>query len=93
MTSLRKRIAFFSDLRRASSVYRVPYFVALLRCFYLYSFAKFSFKEILGYGLFVPSIVATFSVLISKERSLMPLESRNPRQMQHLTDPSSSRSS
>lgn len=86
MTSLRKRIAFFSDLKRASSVYRVPYSVALLRSFSLYSVAKFSFKEILGYGLFVPSMAAKFPVLISKERSLMPLEAFNPRHMQHLTE-------
>ena len=52
----------------------------------LYSTGKFSRKEIIGFGLFVPSIVAKMPVLISKERSLALLGHLNPPDLQHLTE-------
>jgi hypothetical protein len=64
----------------------MPFSVALLRSIYLYSVERFSRKEIIGYGLFVPAIAATMPVLISKERSLARLEKLNPSTHQHLTE-------
>jgi hypothetical protein len=82
-----KKIAkFFSDLRRASRFYQVPYTAAILRALRLYLTLEFSRKEIVGYGLFVPSITAKIPVLISKERSLAMLGGINPPAFQHLTE-------
>ena len=86
MDALKKSAKFFSDLQRACDFYRVPYPAALLRSVYLYSVSKFSLKEIIGYGLFVPSITAKMPVLISKERSLAKLSTVNPPNLQHLTE-------
>lgn len=86
MDALKKSAKFFSDLQRACDFYQVPYSAALLRSFCLYSVAKFSLKEIIGYGLFVPSITAKMPVFISKERSLAKLSTVNPPNLQHLTE-------
>ncbi len=86
MAALTKFTKFLAALRRASRFYRVPYLLALLRSMYLYSVGQFSRKEILGYGLFIPSITARIPILISKERSLAKLGRFNPPEYQHLTE-------
>lgn len=86
MSALGKIKNFHSDLKRACVFYGVPYPVALARSLRLYSMGKFSRKEIIGFGLFVPSIVAKMPVLISKERSLGLLGRLNPPDLQHLTE-------
>jgi hypothetical protein len=86
MGPLHKVTAFLAALRRAATFYRVPYPIALLKSIYLYSVGKFSRKEIIGYGLFVPSIAARIPILISKERSLAKLARFNPLDYQHLTE-------
>jgi len=86
MNALGKVTNFHSELRQACAFYRVPYAVALARSLRLYAVAKFSRKEILGYGLFVPSITKTMPVLISKERSLGRLGRRNPPDLQPRTE-------
>ncbi len=64
----------------------MPYPTALLRSAYLYAVRQFSRKEIIGFGLFVPSIAARIPILISKERSLAKLARFNPPEYQHLTE-------
>lgn len=86
MSILKKTTNFFSDLRRASRFYQVPYPVALFRSLRLYLMSEFSRKEIIGYGLFAPSITAKMPVLISKERSLAILGAVNPPALQHSTE-------
>ncbi|MGH8850566.1 MAG: sugar-transfer associated ATP-grasp domain-containing protein [Casimicrobiaceae bacterium] len=86
MGALSKVAAFLAALRRAAAFYRVPYPTALLRSAYLYFAGQFSRKEIVGYGLFVPSITTRIPVLISKERSLAKLARFNPPARQHLTE-------
>ena len=79
-------MSFLSDLRRSARHHKVPFVSALLRSFWLYLGGKFSRKEILRYGLFVPAIAARYPVLISKERSLTCLHAMNPLEEQHLTE-------
>ena len=86
MGALNKVTVFLAALRRASSFYHVPYPMALLRSTYLYAVRQFSRKEIIGYGLFVPSIAARIPILISKERSLAKLARFNPPDYQYLTE-------
>jgi hypothetical protein len=43
-------------------------------------------KEIVGYGLFVPEVIANYPVLISKHKSLDCLERWNPPEAHHLTE-------
>jgi hypothetical protein len=85
MNPLEKILAFHSRLARACTYHRVPYPIALLRALYLYSVHAFSRKEILAYGLYVPSITANIPVLISKQRSLAKLNALNPPDLQYLT--------
>jgi len=84
-SAVEKVTAFNSSLARACAYYRVPYAVALLRSLHLYSTGAFSRKEILAYGLFVPSITASMPVLISKQRSLAKLKAINSPALEHLT--------
>ena len=86
MSAFTKITNFLSDLQRACAFYGVPYTVALARSLRLYSVSKFSRKEIIGFGLFVPSITAKMPILISKERSLALLGRLNPPDLQHLTE-------
>jgi hypothetical protein len=77
---------FSIHLRRASLAYDIPYTTALTRSLSLYLTKKFSLREILGYGLFVPSMASEFPLLISKENSLGALGKLNPQHLQHLTE-------
>ena len=86
MNTLDKVARFHSDLVRACAFHRVPYATALTRALRLYSTGKFSRKEIIGYGLFVPSIASTMPILISKERSLDRLARLNPPGLWHVTE-------
>jgi hypothetical protein len=86
MRALTKIITFLADLRSGCSFYRVPYLSALLRSLWLYLISRFSRKEIIGYGLFVPALVAEMPLLISKDRSLARLARINPPAFQHLTE-------
>jgi hypothetical protein len=86
MSALGKLRSFHSDLKRGCVFHGVPYPLALARSLRLYSLGQFSRKEIIGYGLFVPSITDTMPVLISKERSLGLLGRINPPDLQHLTE-------
>jgi hypothetical protein len=52
----------------------------------LYALEKFSLKEIIGYALYVPKIRQDIPVLISKERSLGKLATRNPPALQNRTE-------
>jgi hypothetical protein len=86
MNALTRSKEFLLNLRRACSSYQLSYPAAVFRSLYLYCVSKFSLKEIIGYGLFVPSITANMPVLISKERSLERLNILNPPNLQHLTE-------
>lgn len=86
MSQASKIAAFHADLRRACAFHRIPYAAALARSLRLYSTGKFSRKEIMGYGLFVPAIADTMPLLISKERSLERLARFNPPDLWHLTE-------
>lgn len=86
MRALTKIATFLSGLRSGCSFYRVPYLSALLRSLWLYSISRFSRKEIIGYGLFVPALTAEMPLLISKDRSLARLARINPPAFQHLTE-------
>jgi hypothetical protein len=86
MDALNKITRFRADLQRACRHYHGAYPAALLRALYLYSVGQFSRKEIIGYGLFVPSICARMPILISKEQSLAKLARFNPPNSQHLTE-------
>lgn len=86
MRALTKIATFLSELRSGCSFYQVPYLPALSRALWLYSASRFSRKEIIGYGLFVPELAAEMPVLISKDRSLARLARINPPAFQHLTE-------
>jgi len=86
MSSLDKSLGFVNGIRRACPAYGVGLPGALLRALGMYAFSAFSRKEIVGYGLFVPSIANALPVLISKERSLAKLGALNPPALQHLTE-------
>jgi hypothetical protein len=86
MSALDKAVGFVNAIRRACPAYNVTAPHALLRAFNLYATSAFSRKEIVGYGLFVPSIANALPVLISKERSLAKLGTLNPPALQHLTE-------
>ena len=86
MSALDKAVTFVAAIRRACPAYGVAVPGALLRALGLFAFSAFSRKEIVGYGLFVPSIASALPVLISKERSLAKLGALNPPALQHLTE-------
>jgi hypothetical protein len=86
MTAALKWKRFFTDLRCACRAYQVPFSTALFQSASLYASARFSLREIISYGLFVPSIASEFPLLISKESSLGPLGELNPQHLQHLTE-------
>jgi len=73
-----KAAQHFRAVAGAARARGVPVPTALASSLNLYLCHDFSLKEIVGYGLFLPEVVARYPVLISKHRSLSCLELWNP---------------
>ena len=63
--------------RRNTSFYR-----ALITALRLYAVEKFSWKEIVGYAIYLPEISREMPVMISKQESLAKLARINPRDIE-----------
>ena len=86
MQKFRKVCNFLADLRTGCRHYDVGLLKGVTSSLNLYCFERFSLREIIGYGFFVPEIRKTLPVLISKEASLAKLEKLNPSELQSRTE-------
>lgn len=75
---LARHLNAFAAIRKGCKHYDVPLWQAVPAVLWLYGAKQFSLKEIVGYGLYVPSLRAQKPVLISKHGSLAKLKALNP---------------
>lgn len=78
--------AAYGRLRAGCKAYGLPVTAALAEVIPMYVRDRFSLKEIVGYGLYIPRMRNDLPVLISKERSLAKLARTNPPQEQSTTE-------
>lgn len=75
---LQRHLNAFAAIRKGCQHYGVPLWQAIPAALWLYGAKQFSLKEIVGYGLYVPSLRAQKPVMISKQGSLAKLKVLNP---------------